>query len=145
MARFRLCDEDRARFGCPEWIEFNLRAISMRDLAELSDRFGFDPMDWPDPFLGEITFEQAGDPEAKPKPPVWHLQATAWQMLRQAGCDVSWDDAGEVRLFLADREADPEPERGKDDTADPTSPKLATSTTRRSSTSSRGSSTRKRT
>ena len=145
--RVRLCDEDRARFATPEWCGFDLRNISLADLGELSTRFGFDPNDWPEPFVGQLTLEQSGDPDAMPKPPPWRNQALMWMVLHQNGADVSWDDAAQTRPLMAtwDSEVEPEP-AGKDSTAAPTSPKLATSTTPRSSTSGRPSSrTRKRT
>ena len=143
--RVRLGDEDRERFGLPEWCSFDLRNISLAELGELSERFGFDPNDWPDPLIGELTLEQAGDPDAVPKPPPWRNQATMWLVLRQNGADVSWDDAAQTRPLMATWQQDPEPERGKDDTADPVSPSSATSTTPRSSTSSRRASSRKKT
>jgi len=135
--RVRLGDEDRQRFSMPEWCTFDLRNISLAELGELSERFGFDPNDWPDPWVGELTLDQAGDPDAKPIPPPWRNQALMWMVLRQNGADVSWDDAAQTRPLMATWEPDPEPERGKDDTAAPASPKLATSTTPPSSTSTR--------
>lgn len=144
--RVRLGDEDRKRYELPEWCGFDLRDITLVDLNELSERFGFDPNDWPDPFMGEITLDQAGDPDAKPKPPPWRNQALMWMILRQNGCDVTWEQAAHTKPMMAIWESDPEPERGKDSTAEPASPKLATSTTPRSSTSGRASSrTRKQT
>jgi hypothetical protein len=107
----RLCDDDRKHFGLSdEWIDFDLRAISVGDLEWLSERFNFDPDDWPEPFQGQLTLEQAGDPDAKPKSPRWRNHAFAWMLLRQAGVDASWDEAGAVRLYLVQFRGDGEPE-----------------------------------
>lgn len=119
----RLCDGDRERFGCDEWLEFSPLAISVADMEELSDRFGFDPEDWPEPFIGQLTLEQAGNPDAKPKPPRWRNHAVAWMLLRQNGHDVSWEEAGAVRLHLA-KGGDPPPVEGP---GKETQPELATS------------------
>jgi hypothetical protein len=146
--RFQLCEQDRERFGAPEWLSFDLRAISVRDMDELSERFGFDPDDWPMPFAGELTLEQAGDPDAEAKPPRWQKHAWCWMLLRQNGVDASWDEAGEVRHMLIRREpevSDVVPESpGKEPTAATPSPPSAASTTRRSGTST-GSRRRKST
>jgi hypothetical protein len=135
--RFRLCEEDRKRFGVAEWLTFDLRAISVADLEELSERCGFDPTDWPEPWLGQLTLEQAGDPDARPKPPRWHDRASAWMLLRQNGCAASWDDAGTVRMFLVDFRGDEiaPASPGKGDTQETPSPDSEASTTTPSSTS----------
>lgn len=134
--QLRLCDEDRRHFGCPEWIEFDLRNICVADLEELSERFGFDPDDWPDPLRGQLTLEQAGDPEAKPKPPRWRDRAIAWMALRQNGFPVSWDEAGAAHvLLMAKRDDEVEAPRGKDSTPETPSPNSDPSTTTPSSTS----------
>jgi hypothetical protein len=139
LMRFQLCEADQKRFGLGEWLSFDLRAITLKDMTWLSDKFGFDPEDWPNPWLGELTLEQAGDPDAVPKPPKWRNQAMCWMLLRQNGVDASWDDAAEVHdlLIRTEREpSDPEPESpGKEPTpANPSAPSAA-STTRRSTTS----------
>lgn len=98
--QIRLCDEDRKAFGVDEeWLDFDLVDISVDDLDLLAERYNFDPMDWPTPFLGELTFEQAGDENATPKPPRWQSRVAPWMLLRQAGKDVSLEDAGKVRWF----------------------------------------------
>lgn len=130
-------EKDRARWDLPEWLEFDPRDISVVDLCELSDRFGFDMRDWPTVLFGELTLEQAGDPDAKPVPPKWQNQAVAWMALRQNGRMVSWDEAGEARTSWFRFRF---PESGKD----PSSPSTSTpsddsekaSTTRRSRSSS---------
>lgn len=109
----RLCDEDRQRFGCAEWLEWSAMAVSIADLEWLSDKFGFDPDDWPTPLVGELTLEQAGDPDAKPKPPRWRNHAWAWMLLRQNGHPVTWEEAGEVRMLLARSKTEPVEEPGK--------------------------------
>jgi hypothetical protein len=135
--RFQLCEQDRERFGVGEWLDFDLRAISLKDMTWLSEKFGFDPEDWPNPWLGELTLDQAGDPDAVPKPPRWRNQAMCWMLLRQNGVDASWDDAAEVHYLLIRMEPDPEPESpGKEPTPAKLSAPSAASTTRRSGTSS---------
>lgn len=136
--RLSPCLEDRVRFALPEWLDFDLRNISVADMDELSDRYGFDPEDWPAPFLGELTLEQAGDPEAVPKPPRWRNHALCWMLLRQNGIPASWDEAATVKYMMIRTEsiAEPEPESpGKEATAATPSPRSAASTTRRSATS----------
>lgn len=132
--QIRLCDEDQRHFGCPEWIDFDLRNICVADLEELSERFGFDPDDWPEPLRGQLTLEQAGDPEAKPKPPRWRDRAIAWMALRQNGLPVSWDEAGAAHVLLMAKRNDEVPE-GKGDTAETPSPPSDPSTTTPSNTS----------
>lgn len=141
--KHRLCDEDRKLFGGPEWLEWSLAAISIADLSELADRFDFDPTDWPTPFAGELTLAQAGDPNAKPKPPRWQKQAMVWMMLRQNGVEVAWDETARARPFLAQTFVEPD-ENEDDETKDDesrgkgpaTPPPSVPSTTRRSRTSS---------
>ena len=137
--RLSLCEEDRVRFSLPEWLEFDLRNISVADMDELSDRYGFDPDDWPAPFLGELTLEQAGDPDAVPKPRRWRNHALCWMLLRQAGVPASWDEAATVKYMMIRTESTAEPEaesRGKEATVATASARSAGSTTRRSATSS---------
>lgn len=134
---FQLCPEDRALFGCGEWLPCDIRAISVADLEELSERFAFDPEDWPEPFSGQLTLEQAGDPDAKPKPPRWRNRALIWMILRQNGCDVSWEDVGKARAYLIQARHDEVPELapGKEPTEETPSPPSESSTTRRSKSS----------
>ena len=97
--RFQICEADQKRFGAPEWLEYDARDITVADLNYLSERFGFDPNDWPEPFQGQLTLEQAGDPDAQPKPPPWRNQAMCWMLLRQTGFPVSWDEAADMHFF----------------------------------------------
>jgi hypothetical protein len=132
---FRLSDPDRKRFGlADEWVEFDILGITIADMHELSERFGFDPEDWPEPFLGRLTLEQAGDPDARPKPPAWRNHALCWMLLRQNGVDASWDDAGTVQYLRMRVRVDEPP--GKDPQGASPSPTSEPSTTRRSGTSS---------
>jgi hypothetical protein len=112
---FRLCDEDRERLGCAEWIAWDAWAITVGDLDELSERFSFEPDEWPEPLFGQLTLEQAGDPDAKPKAPRWQKQAAIWMALRQSGLEVSWDDVAKVRPLKMEIRRTEEP--GKDDPA----------------------------
>ena len=109
--RIRLCDVDREKFGCDEWLDLDPLDITVADIEELCGRFGFDPHDWPEPFFGALTLDQAGDPGARPKPPPWQQWAAVWMALRQAGLDVSWDQAGQARPWKARVRPGP----GKDD------------------------------
>jgi hypothetical protein len=134
--RFQISEADQKEFGAPEFLEFDLRAISAGDLEELSERHGFDPMDWPDPWIGELTLDMAGDPGAQPKPPPWRNRALAWMLLRQNGIDVSWEEAGKARVFLMRRIPEPdEPSPGKDATEETDSDPSDASTTPPSDTS----------
>ncbi|HEX6872408.1 MAG TPA: hypothetical protein VF163_15030 [Micromonosporaceae bacterium] len=123
--QIRLCDTDRERFNVDEWLEFDPLDISVADLDELGARFGFDPFDdddpWPVPFYGSLTLEQAGNPDAKPKPPKWQRRAVAWMVLRQAGCDVSWEESGKVRIMRMQLRESPgkEPTRSDPSTTTP--------------------------
>lgn len=130
--KVRLCDKDRELFGCEEWLEWSPADISIDDLDELAGRFGFDPEEWPEPFFGQLTLEQAGDPEAKPKPPPWRSRAVIWMMLRQNGHPVSWEETGKAHPFLAQADVtDVTPGKAPDP-----SPPSEPSTIRRSRTSS---------
>ncbi len=130
--KIRLCDKDRELFGCDEWLEWSVLDISINDLDELAGRFGFDVEDWPDPFYGQLTLEQAGVEGAKPKPPPWRPLAMVWMLLRQNGINVSWEDAGRARPMLMRTDASPDASPGK---APAPSPPSESSTTRRSRTS----------
>lgn len=127
-------DKDRQRWDLPEVAEFDPRDITVADLEELSDRLGFDMRDWPDVLFGELTLEQAGDPDAKPVPPKWQPRAVVWMALRQNGRMVSWDEAGEARTswlrYVASEGKDQSP-----DTSEP-SDKPEPSTTQPSESSS---------
>lgn len=133
MPKVRLCDEDRERFSLPEWCEFDLRNISLADMDELSARYEFDPDDWPEPFLGQLTLEQAGDPDAVAKPPRWRNHAFCWMLLRQNGVRASWDEAAEVHYMLVQTKVDEPESPGKEDTGTP-SPASEGSTTQPSDT-----------
>jgi hypothetical protein len=128
--KIRVCDEDRELFGCDEWLEFTPLNISLDALDELAQRFDFDPGEWPEPFYGQLTLEQAGVEGAKPKSPPWRARATVWMLLRQNGFPVSWEDVGKSHPYLARTDAS----LGK---AEDPSPPSEPSTTPRSRTSSR--------
>jgi hypothetical protein len=40
--RIRLSDADRERFGCEEWITYDLAAVTNREMATLQQAFGYD-------------------------------------------------------------------------------------------------------
>lgn len=105
--RVRLCDADRTAFGVvAEWVELDVEAVTCAEMEELAGRFGFEPAEWPAPLFGAATLAGLADP-AGLRPPRWQSWATAWLLLRQAGVDASWEDAGRVRYFKA-RVARPE-------------------------------------
>lgn len=144
MPRFSIPESDQREFGAPAVLDWNPLDITVEDLEELSERFGFDPSDWPVPLNGELTLEQAGDPDAVPKPPKWRNRALIWTTLRQNGIDVSWERAGKGHFYLWRRVADDEVTPGKDSTEETPSLPSDVSTTRRSTTST-GSRRRKST
>lgn len=134
---FRLGDTDRAKFDLDDWLDYDVRRISVADLEELSERYDFDPTDWPDPLLGALTLEQAGDPDAKPKPPRWRNRAIVWMLLRQNGVQATWEQAGEAFFTEIMYRAPEEAEVGKGESPPSTgSPPSGGSTTRRSRSSS---------
>lgn len=130
--RLRLDPRDGQRLGCEQIITFTLVDVTVAEVAELAERFAFDPYDWPHPFLGEVAFEDAGNPDARPRTPRWQQQAVVWLTLRQAGVAASWEQAGTVRAqplgFLAD---EVEPGKGEE-----SSPESEASTTAPSENSS---------
>jgi hypothetical protein len=138
-------DKDRARWGLTEeWLEFDLADISIVDLQELSERHGFDYMEWPEPFFGAIPFEQAGSPDAQRVAPRWQVQAMVWLTLRQNGTPVPWDEAGTARMLHVGwrkyKPGEEPPESpGKDSIPAKVSRPRASSTTTPSSTSGRRS------
>lgn len=136
MTQVRFGEHDRQRWGLDdEWLDFDPNDISVADLGELGDRFDFEAPDWPEVFFGQLTLDQAGDPNAVPKAPRWQRHAFVWMTLRQNGHPVSWDEAGEARIGrMALRQA---PSPGKEPEAE-TSPSEPSepSTTPPSSTSS---------
>jgi len=139
MSRVKPCDADRERYGLPEWCELDLRNVTVGELTELSVRFEFNPSDWPEVLQGQLTLEQAGNPDAVPVPPAWRNSVVAWLLLRQNGLgDASIEDAADVHLFLLDYESAEPAVRGKGRSlpAKKSAPSAA-STTRRSSTSTR--------
>lgn len=137
MTEISFGEKDRKRWDLPEWVEFDPRDIWTADLCELSDRFGFDVRDWPTVLFGELTLEQAGDPNAKPVPPKWQNHAVAWMALRQNGRMVSWEEAGETRTtWLRFWFGEPGKAPSPPSTSTPSDGSGTTSTTRRSRSSS---------
>lgn len=116
----RLGEKDRNRFGCTEVLDLDLTDISIADLEELSERFKFDPFDWPIPIQGEVPFEQAGNPDAERERPRWQIHACVWIALHQAGHDVSWAEAGTVAAMKVGF-GKPEEVEGKAESPSPTS------------------------
>lgn len=129
--RLRLDEDDAKKLGCENILPLDLAAIALADLEELAERYDFDPEDWPHPLVGEVAFEDAGNPEAKRKKPRWQKQAAVWIAVRASGVDVTWEQVGKVQamktLYLADEE-----EPGKDESPSET---LGPSTTGPSETS----------
>jgi len=94
----RFPDEDRERWNLPEWVDYSPSDITIADLEDLSERFDFELAEWPDVYFGQIPFEAAGQEDAKPVAPKWQARAALWMALHQGGAQVSWEDAGTVRL-----------------------------------------------
>jgi len=113
---YRLCDADRARLGCPEWLPIELASSTLDDITYLSDRFGFDLEDWPEVLQGEIPFEAAGTPDAEDKrqPPKWATQAMLWLALHQADVPVAWEDVGKIQVLRVQRRVDEDDDPGKE-------------------------------
>ncbi len=128
--RLRIADQDAARLGCEPELEFSIVDITTKDLFELVDRYGFEAEDWPTPLLGEVAFEDAGNPDAPRRSPRWQRSVFAWMALHQNGHDVSWDDVDSLAYFRIKLVAGDETEPGKDN------PEPEASTTPPSETSS---------
>lgn len=118
--RLRLDENDAKTLGCEQILPLDLAAIAIADLDELAARFEFDPEDWPHPLVGEVAFEDAGNPDAKPKKPRWQKRAAVWIAVRNSGVEITWEQAGRVQalktVYLAD-----EVEPGKDEAPSPSS------------------------
>ena len=123
---YRLGDADRERLGGPEWLPFELMDVTLGQVTELSDRFGFELEDWPDVLTGT---------EAR-KAPKWRLQCLVWLALYQSGVNVPWEDAGTVAALRVTFRADEGPGKDESSSESPPSPTPETSTTPPSSTSS---------
>ncbi len=142
--KVRPCEADRQRFGLPEWCELDFRNVTVGEMTELANRFGFDQNDWPEVLQGQLTLEQAGNPDAVPKPPTWRNLLVAWLLLHQNGVDASWEDAGDVHMFLLEYDLPaPEPAVGKGQPRDRLSPQNGTGSTTRRSRSSTATSRKK--
>jgi len=117
--RVHLGEKDRERWGCAEALELDLMDTSIADVSELSERFGFEPDDWPDAMIGDIPFEQAGSPDARPVQPRWQKHAAVWLALHQAGHDATWDDVGKVSFLRAGYSFDGKEDPGKEEGESP--------------------------
>ena len=144
--KVRPCEADRQRFNLPEWCEIDFRNVTVGEMTDLSTRFGFDQNDWPEVLQGQLTLEQAGDPDAVPKAPPWRNLLVAWLLLRQNGVEASWEDAEHVHMFLLEYDLPtPEPVAsvGKGQPRDRLSPQSGTGSTTRRSRSSTATSRKK--
>lgn len=97
--RLRISDADAARLGVEAEMPLSMVDIPTRDLFWLADRFDFEPEDWPTPIIGEVAFEDAGNPDAKPKVPRWQRTGFAWIALNQAGRPTTWEEAETLAYF----------------------------------------------
>lgn len=114
---------DRERLGCPEWIDIDYSVATVGDVEQLANWCKFDPFDWPGVLNGQIPFEQAGDPEAKPRKPPWVLTVALWLALNHTeGVSASWAAVRAVNfaeVFM--RRVGDEVEEGKDEAPSSTS------------------------
>ena len=135
MTFIRFPDEDRERWSLPEWVDWDPLDIALVDLEELSERFEFELIDWPEVFYGRIPFEQAGREDAQRVAPKWQARAAMWMALHRAGVQASWEDAGTIRLGRTFSRQDESPGKAPETDEKPSDPSGA-STTPPSETSS---------
>jgi hypothetical protein len=146
--RIRLSDADREKFGCDEWLDYDLAAVTNREMATLQQAFGYDDTMQ---LLEAFNAQWARDDEDNVTRAAMNYDAwdsLVWIALRQSGAltartrtEMATELAGleyqVIRLRVA---ADAEPE-GKDEssTPDKTSPPSSARTRQRSSRRSTGS------
>lgn len=96
MIRFRLSEEDRARLGAPEVIEFEDRRLMLSEARKLQAASGYHPAD----FLDAL---RKSDPNA--------IAALVWLALHRSGVEVEYDA---IDFDLGGFEEMPESDPGKD-------------------------------
>lgn len=94
----RLGDKDRAEFGCDEWLGLDWMDVTVEELETVCAETGIDTADWPEVMVPKIPFEDVGKPDAKERQPAWFARVVVWLALRQSGLDVTWAQAGKVRV-----------------------------------------------
>jgi hypothetical protein len=88
--QFRLSAVDRERLGCPEWIEVDLRRVTIREAAEIQRRTGFAS---PDALLKAfIEPIVSGKPGEDPRVDYDSVITLIWLGLRRAGVSVPYDE-----------------------------------------------------
>ena len=81
--RIRLCDADRERFGCGEWLDFDLDAVTNGEAVTLQAAFGFSYLqDLADAFNAQFQPEPGGGRRRRDYD-AW--DSVVWIALRQAG------------------------------------------------------------
>lgn len=141
MGSYRLGEKDRERLGAHDWLPFDLLDATLDDITELSDRFGFELADWPNPFFGQVPLEAMGSADANDhrKAPSWQIHAGVWLALHAGGIPTTWDEVGRLAILRIEYRRDEEPV-GKDEPSSPAEstpdPTPEPSTTPLSSTSS---------
>lgn len=97
MARLSLCDEDRERLGCPEWIEVDLDSITIDESIEIYDSLGLDPV--------ALIEGWTGNPRS--------LKAVVWLALRRADVQVPIAELTFKSYQWTRPLADPSPGKGR--------------------------------
>lgn len=127
---YRLGDADRARFGAPEWMPLELMDVTLDQVTDLSERFGFEIEDWPEAFFGKV-----GE-DGERKSPRWQIQTAVWLALHQSGINVPYENVGQIAVLRVQWRKEEEPGKDEGSSDSPPSPTPETSTTPPSSTSS---------
>lgn len=86
--RIRLADEDRKRFVCPEWLEWDQR-VDTRE-AEAVEEQGADPLR----LLNELT---GGNPSIRA------IRLMVWLALRRSGVDIPFSECHFDLAFAVER------------------------------------------
>lgn len=89
-----MCDADLAKFGGPEWVEWNLDWLVDAPSGELEDYEAAMPADW-------VIADVLTHPRRARS-----LRAALWIARRRAGVDEAWSDFN-PHVFKVDRKAEP--------------------------------------
>lgn len=89
-----MCDADLAKFGGPEWVEWNLDWLTDAPSGELEELEAGMPADW---VIADVL--------AYPRK-ARSLRAALWLARRHAGVDETWD-AFNPHVFQVRRQAEP--------------------------------------
>lgn len=83
--RVQLSEEDREKYGAPEWIEFTLGQWGLKLVDDLEQEVGWTLED-----LENGLFRKDKDDVSNPRPKA--LAALAWLALRSVKVRIPWDD-----------------------------------------------------